>query len=82
MKTLIIVIFLFSLPSFSKTAVKNKRGLKRDFNFSDMSLVGNYKKSFGSNVIVEDEKSLDDLLGVRKNFKDRVRIEAKRKSLW
>ena len=81
MKILIVAIFLFGLPSFSKTAAKNKRGLKREFNFSDMSLVGNYKKSFGSNVTVEDEKSLDDLLGIRKNFKDRVKIEAKRKSL-
>ena len=82
MKTLSFLICLLMVsPLMAKKTNKKKSDLKREFNFNDMSLVGNYKKLFGSNIVVEDEKSLDDLLGVRKHFKDRVKTEAKRKSL-
>ncbi|MGE0529047.1 MAG: hypothetical protein AB7G93_18210 [Bdellovibrionales bacterium] len=46
--------------------------LKTDVHFSDHDLHGQYQVPDEALAKVENEKSLSDLLGVRKHFKDRL----------
>jgi hypothetical protein len=50
--------------------------LKTDFKFDDHDLLGQYQTPDEALAKVENEKSLSDLLGVRKHFKDRLQIAA------
>lgn len=62
-------------PSFSMAAPKqqeSKRKLGTNFNFEDMMVKGKYQYPDEAITSVEDEKALNDLLGVRKHFKDRL----------
>ena len=84
MKTLIIMAlaFVLSSPAFAKkskvTAPPVKRKLGTNFDFGDMMVRGKYQYPDEALTSVEDEKSLDDLLGVRKHFKDRLSQTATR----
>lgn len=49
-----------------------QKRLKKDVSFDDHAVGGQYQIPFGSMTVVEDDKALDDLIGVRKNFHDRV----------
>lgn len=49
----------------------SSKGAKR-FRFNGSEVSGQYQNSGESTVVVEEEKNLDDLLGVRKNFRDRI----------
>lgn len=64
-----------------KTAVKAKANKKKkqetsnlgtNYNFEDHGVTGQYQVPDEALARVEDEKSLSDLLGVRKHFKDRL----------
>lgn len=47
-------------------------GLSTDVRFGDQSVGGKYQIPMEALSVVENEKSIDDLIGVRKNFQDRV----------
>ncbi len=52
--------------------------LGTSFKFDGSSLRGKYQSSLGANATVENDKYMDDLLGGRKKFDDRIRDEKKR----
>jgi hypothetical protein len=59
-------------------AEAKQRRLGTDFNFSDAQVRGKYHSAGEGLVTVEDEKSLVDLLGVRRHFKDRLQADTTR----
>jgi hypothetical protein len=50
----------------------SQRKLGTKFDFEDMMVRGKYQYPDEAITAVEDEKRLDDLLGVRKHFKDKL----------
>lgn len=82
MKTLValfIGIFLagsvFAAPTPNDTAKKQK---STDLSFDDVLVQGKYHFSDEAVTTVEGDKVLDALLGVRTDFKDRVKKSASR----
>lgn len=53
--------------------------LGTSFSFEAASVRGKYQMAGQGVATVEDEKVLDDLLGLRKSFKDREQQEASRR---
>ena len=62
------------LASKAKTTTEaaSKSGLSTDVRFGDQSVGGKYQLPMEALSVVENEKSIDDLIGVRKNFQDRI----------
>jgi hypothetical protein len=59
--------------AFSAAPKKSqKKSLSTSVDFSDRTVGGKYMFSTEAITTVENDKSLDDLIGVRKNFKDRI----------
>jgi hypothetical protein len=58
--------------AFSATKSPAKKKLSTSVDFNDRTVGGKYMYSTESITTVENDKSLDDLIGVRKNFKDRI----------
>ena len=50
-----------------------KSTLGTSFKFDGTTLRGKYQTSLGTNATVENDKYLDDLLGGRKSFADRIK---------
>ena len=48
------------------------RRLKKDVSFDDYAVKGKYLVPLNSVTVVEEDKTIDDLIGVRRNFDDRV----------
>jgi hypothetical protein len=46
--------------------------LKKDVSFDDYAVKGKYLVPLSSVTVVEEDKNIDDLIGVRRNFDDRV----------
>lgn len=70
----------------NKTAVTKKGTAKStdgqlgtSFSFDAASVRGKYQMAGQGIALVEDEKVLDDLLGVRKQFRDREQQESSRR---
>lgn len=60
-------------------ATTSKKGnLGTSFKFDGTTLRGKYNTSLGTSATVEDDKYLDDLLGGRKSFNDRIKKENQR----
>ncbi|MDZ4677977.1 MAG: hypothetical protein SGI74_10790 [Oligoflexia bacterium] len=63
----------------TKAASKTQQGSEKskkystDFNFNDLLVRGEYAQPAEAAATVENEKELDDLLLVRKDFKDRLK---------
>ena len=55
----------------ANTKAKNS-ALTTDAKFGDQAVGGLYQLPMEALSVVENEKSIDDLIGVRKNFRDRV----------
>lgn len=79
MKTLIfILVLIFCLNSFAnsthakKPSKKSALKLQTEVDFSDLLVNGKYQYADQAVASVEDEKGLNDLLGIRKHFKDRL----------
>ncbi len=83
MKTLAIAFsILFALTVFAaqnamgapkgKSSKKPKPKLSTSVDFTDRTVGGKYVYSTEAITTVESDKALDDLIGVRKNFKDRL----------
>lgn len=63
-----------------KAVSKDKNSqLGTSFSFDAASVRGKYQMSGQGIATVEDEKVLDDLLGMRRNFKDRQTQEQSRR---
>lgn len=58
--------------STAAPAAKQPSALSTDVRFGDQSVGGKYQLPMEALSVVENEKSIDDLIGVRKNFRDRV----------
>ena len=56
----------------SNTKAKGKSQLGTSFRFDGSTLGGKYQNSPGTTAMIEDDKFIDDLLGARKNFTDRI----------
>ncbi len=56
----------------SKAQSKAKSQLGTSFHFDGSNLSGKYQNSPGTTAMIEDDKFIDDLLGARKNFVDRM----------
>lgn len=57
----------------TKTNAKTKASaLSTDVKFGDQSVGGKYQLPMEALSVVENEKSIDGLIGVRKNFRDRI----------
>ncbi|MEZ0392819.1 MAG: hypothetical protein ACAH59_11435 [Pseudobdellovibrionaceae bacterium] len=85
MKTLIqmasVLLFLFSMEqAFAKADLnkKNQAKLGTSFRFDGSSLHGKYQTSPSTTAIVEDDKFMEDLLGARKHFNDRIQKDQSR----
>lgn len=76
MKYLIIALIVSS-TAFAGTKIKTSK-LKTNHDFGDKLVNGKYQYPDEANARVDDEKELDDLIGVRKNFKDRLKESAER----
>ena len=69
---------IFSHDAFSATKKQKTaksaphKKLSTSLDFSDRTVGGKYQYSTEAITTVENDKSLDDLIGVRKNFKDRI----------
>ena len=70
MKFINTLLFVLSV-SFSAQAVENK-DLKTKFRFKGSSVNGTVLNSSATTATVENEKVLEDMFSVRKDFKDKV----------
>jgi hypothetical protein len=67
-----IFLSLLVSPIAQAGALKVKSGVGTNHNFDDKLVNGQYQYPDEATATVDDEKMLDDLIGVRKNFKDRL----------
>lgn len=77
MKIFIILVSLllgtvFAFAKEKKETLKPHQGLSTNVRFGDQTVGGRYQLPMEALSVVENEKSIDDLIGVRKNFKDRI----------
>ncbi|MCB9027410.1 MAG: hypothetical protein H6625_13910 [Bdellovibrionaceae bacterium] len=73
------VMVLFLLQSSAHAdEVKTKTKLKTQLSFEELLVQGNYHFSDEAVTTVEEDKILDALLPVRKDFKDRIKKSASR----
>lgn len=69
----LVALSLLAFDASAKpAATKKKSKLSTDVDFDGSTLHGRYQKSAESLATVESEKAMMDLLGNRKNFKDRL----------
>ena len=74
MKTIILISFLLSsvFAMAQKPAGKNTNpALSTNMKFDGLTVGGKVQAPLESLTVVENEKEIDDLIGVRKDFKDR-----------
>ena len=75
MRNLLMGLVVFSALSqaIAAPATKGpKLDVKTEHNFSDLLINGKYQYPDEALVKVDDDKLLTDLIGYRKNFKDRL----------
>lgn len=66
-------------PDVAEAAAKKKVGVGTSHNFEDLLVQGKYHFSDESVTTVEEDKVLDALIGVRSDFKDRLKKSTARK---
>ncbi len=72
---IVLVLTLFASGAMAATKpAKDKTNT--DVSFDDMLVQGKYHFSDEAVTTVEQDKILDSLLGIRKDFKDRIRKSA------
>ncbi len=73
----ICFVFLISpdlsakVSTYSSKKLKAKSNLKKNMNFRNHLVNGKYLHSQSATAIIEEDKNLSDLLGLRHDFKDR-----------
>lgn len=60
-----------------KNSYQQKTNVKSDHTFDQSVVQGKYQVGADGLAVVEDEKNLDDLLGMRFEFKDRLRKQTR-----
>lgn len=65
-----------------KAPSKKKAEYGTSYSFDGASIKGKLQEGNMRRIVVENDKSIDDLLGIRKNFDDRERDEAERNLSW
>ncbi len=68
----IIAFIILSMSSVAAFAAPESKKLDTNVSFDDLLIQGKYQFSDESVITVEQDKVLDSLLGVRKDFKDRI----------
>lgn len=82
----LLLISSIGLAAGTKTAAKTKKPqpsfngaqLGTSFRFDGSSLHGKFQSAPSTVATVENDKYLDDLLGARRNFKDRLKNDSER----
>ncbi len=77
LSSLILALPVLGAPAKEKSEKKNSRQSK-EVSFDEILVQGKHHFSDEAVVTVEQDKVLDALLEVRKDFKDRIRKSAKR----
>jgi hypothetical protein len=75
--SLIVVCSVFCFSAPTKSSPKNPTntaGTTTEHNFEDMLVQGKFHFSDEAVTTVEEDKVLDSLIGVRKDFKDRLSL--------
>ena len=82
MRTLVIILSLLMVPWTLNGAPKknksSKKKMSKEVSFDEILVQGKHHFSDEAVVTVEQDKVLDALLEVRKDFKDRIKKSAKR----
>ncbi len=60
------------VKSVEKSSTKNNSQLSTDVRFDGQLVGGKIQSPFESLTVVENEKSIDNLIGMRANFSDRI----------
>jgi hypothetical protein len=76
-RILLILILIGSWSAIAKEKaaapkVKAPSKLSTDVKFDDQAVGGKYQLPMEALSVVENDKSIDSLIGVRKNFRDRI----------
>ena len=69
---ILVLLSVMSLDASAKAKPHKKSKLTTEADFDGSTLHGRYQKSAETLATVESEKAMMDLLGNRKNFKDRL----------
>lgn len=80
--SLILGLALLVQQSYGKTKVQNENprvNLSTNVRFDADTVYGRYQYSDEALATVEDEKLMTSLLGVRKDFKDRLQMSTKKR---
>ena len=83
MKVLLSLILILSAQSLAAKprngqSERSKKNSSREVNFDELLVQGKHHFSDEAVITVEQDKVLDALLEVRKDFKDRMKKSAKR----
>ncbi len=70
-QNIFIILFFSSVIAIAGTQINRK--LSTDIKFDGQTVGGQIQSPFESEATVENEKNIDDLIGVRLNFFDRSR---------
>lgn len=76
MKYLLMATLLLGGGVVSAAPEKTASGKKQDMNFEDLLVSGQYHFSDEAVTTVEEDKVLNSLIGVRTDFKDRMKQSA------
>ena len=74
----VVSLLLGSLAMATPKASRSKKKVSKEISFDEILVQGKHHFSDEAVVTVEQDKVLDALLEVRKDFKDRIRKSAKR----
>ncbi|MBX9766027.1 MAG: hypothetical protein K2X47_02040, partial [Bdellovibrionales bacterium] len=72
MMAILSLVIGTSAPGFAAKKVEKTRRLSTNVNFEDLLVSGKYQYPSEATTTVENEKDLDDLIGARKHFRDRL----------
>ena len=82
--TLLLIFTVFAMGASAQAAPTQKKNSQKksqlgtSFKFDGSSLHGKYQTTPSTTATVENDKYLDDLLGARKNFNDRMAKDSDR----
>lgn len=76
MKYALMATLLLGAGMVSAAPEKSETGKKQDMNFEDLLVSGQYHFSDEAVTTVEEDKVLNSLIGVRADFKDRMKQSA------
>ena len=83
-----LLLTLLVQPSFAKKKAQKANEVKKEqaaqpklgtsFKFDGSALRGKYQSALSTKAIVENDKMLEDLLGGRTKFRDKMKQDSKR----